>query len=866
MTSLARHGARLLAATLAVTLLPALALAQDAAPTVHPWKTAYAKRLAEERLEHKRARKEREDGLRRLARQMRKHGRSTLRTRGESVRPARPDAFPEMAGEPVALRRTSRPFASQAFTPPSNRLVNDRAGDAADAGQSEQSLAAFGDKMVAAWNDGQGFQTLSDRQGWATSTDGGITWVDHGTVPKPAGVTNFVWTSDPVVTLNEKTGAFYYTGLCDFTNLVGDRSGVAVVKGRFNGNVFTWETPVITNDVDVFTDQIDKEWIVADSVSGRVYLSYTRFPFGLSRIEFQRADSSLAAFSTPQLISLDVATENGWVQGSRPIVDGDGVLYVMYYLIGQGELDFYRVLRSNDGGLSFGAPVTAVSAYTNFGTGAPGFNRDMGVQFASIAVDRSRGVNRGRLYLSWAESIDWLDDVFSIGGSGSKSETEPDDLPGNAVPATVGQTLRGTVSTFGDVDLYALTLTAGQHLIVAADSCQAGPVLTLRLLAGDGNTRLTFTTFNSGVNPTVQNPQGIPSGWLFTAPLSGTYYVRVNSRAGIGSYRLRTGFADRTTERGRDQRDVFVSHSDNGATWSTPVSLSNDPVGLDAFLPELAVTPDGSVYCIWFDFRDATIATDGGESSVYVARSGDGGTTFTTLGAVTDTLSRWSVIPSNIEPNQGDYLALFANGQFVWPCWADARRGDPDVFVARIPLLDIRLARLRLATRRVDLDWRVSPADTLTMRLYRADDGGAFQYRDVVQFDATGALAYSDTTVLGDHAYLYHLGRFTDGIERFTEDVPVFLPSSFGLSLATPFPNPVPGNAFTVDLSLLTDAPAELILHDIAGREVYRQRIALNRGTHRLTLPVSHDLKQGLYVLTLRQGGHNASTRVHLVR
>ena len=866
----ARLGARLLAGALVFSLLPTLVLAQEAAPRPHPWKLALAKRMAEERMEHKEHREQREEGLRRLARELKKGKKSSIHGRGESVRPARPDDILPPAGEPTATPRGTRSFAVEAFTTPANHIVNNRAGDAADAGQSETAIVAVGDKLVAAWNDGQGFQTFGDTQGWATSADGGQTWTDQGNLPHATGVTGFQWTSDPVLTVNEKTGAVYYAGLCDFNDANGSRSGVAIAKGRWTGATFNWEKVSIARGVSAVSDFIDKEWIVADSVSSRVFLTYSRFPTGLSVIEFQSVDSALTTFSSPVRISLNNTEENGFVQASRPIVDGDGTLFVMYYLIGQGEADFYRVARSDNGGVSFTTPVTAESLYTNFGTGAPGFNRPLGIQFAGIAVDRSHGPNRGRLYLSWAESIDWLDDVFSVGFAGDKSEIEGNDTPQNATPMTVGQTARGTVSSITDIDLFSLPLLAGQSVIAAADSMQSGGELSLRLLASDGVTRLAFTSFDATVNSTPQNPQGTPSGWMFTAPADGTYYLRLASRIGTGSYRVRVGLADVGAERGRDQRDVFVAWSDGGTSWSQPVRLSEDAVGFDAFVPELAVAPDGGVYCAWFDYRDAPAATNGGHASVYLARSGDGGATWTTLGAVSDTLSNWSSTPSNIEPNQGDYLALFANASSVWPCWSDARRGNPDVFTSQVALIpngaQVTFQALRLGYRRVSMDWRATPADTLTMRLYRAQDGGAYSQIDVVTFDALGELSYTDTTVVGEHAYSYRLGRFTNGVELFYGQVRLFLPDAFPLAMSAPRPNPVVGNSFTVNLALTGDGPADLLLHDISGREVFRQTVSLGKGPHTLTLPVGSGLKQGLYILTLRQGGHNASTRVHLVR
>src|SRR6185295_15014614 len=114
----------------------------------------------------------------------------------------------------------------------------------------------------------------------STSIDGGRTWVDRGTLPKPPA-TGFTWTSDPVLAVNEKTGAIYFSALCDLIVNSAARSGIAVVKGRWNGDTFNWETPVVARtDVPL---ALDKEWIVADSVSDKVYLSYSNFASGLSR-------------------------------------------------------------------------------------------------------------------------------------------------------------------------------------------------------------------------------------------------------------------------------------------------------------------------------------------------------------------------------------------------------------------------------------------------------------------------------------------------------------------------------------------------------------------------------------------------------
>jgi hypothetical protein len=86
-----------------------------------------------------------------------------------------PDGSTPRASEPTVLRRLPRRFGTTTFTPPTNVMVNNPAGDGPVAGQSETSIAGFGDVMVAAWNDFPA-NGVNDQQGWGYSSDGGVTW------------------------------------------------------------------------------------------------------------------------------------------------------------------------------------------------------------------------------------------------------------------------------------------------------------------------------------------------------------------------------------------------------------------------------------------------------------------------------------------------------------------------------------------------------------------------------------------------------------------------------------------------------------------------------------------------------------------
>jgi hypothetical protein len=674
--------------------------AQTPAAVTSPFKALQRHLLAEEPMHERQERREfREHAreLRRLARRLRTSGKSALHAPGASARPQPWDEDARRAGaQPRSSRGGASPSAARSLVSLGNNVrCNNPAADGAIDGQCETAIARWNNYMVAAWNDGTGFSDGSyQTQGWATSTDGGATWVDQGRFPLPAGNAAWVWSSDPVLAVNPTTGAFYFAALADPS---ASTSAVGVLKGRFTGASFAWGAVSTVRSVPSSTDFLDKEWLAVDPASGKVGVSYTEFLSDLSRIEFQYADSALTSWSVAQQVS--PASENGAVQGSRPIFGPDGTIYVVYYLIGPVDADYYRICHSADGGATFSTPTSAVSMYANWGSGAPGFNRAQGIQFPSIAVDRSGGTHAGRLHLAWNESLNWYDDIAQLGSLGVKTEVEPNDAFGAATPLAVGQTASGYVNASSDIyDWYALTLAAGQGIIVEADAVGLGLTLTMRLYATDGATRLAFTQAAD-----TDIAYGYHPVWLYAAPTAGTYYLRVADYTGSGTYRVATAAATRGSERGRDQRDVFAAYSDDGgATWSTPAQVNSEPAGYDDWLPEIAVTPAGQVGCAWYDWRDASTWTCGGESSIYLAASANGGLTWWEQGPVTNVGTAWTSVATNIVPNEGDYLSLFADAQGYAVAWSDGRNGNPDTYMAAVPpatagVSDLAPRTLRLA-------------------------------------------------------------------------------------------------------------------------------------------------------------------------
>jgi hypothetical protein len=335
--------------------------------------------------------------------------------------------------------------------------------------------------------------------------------------------------------------------------------------------------------------------------------------------------------------------------------------------------DHMRIRKSVNGGASFGSEAEICKLYANFGTGAPGFNRLLGISFPSIAVDRTGGPHRGRVYVTWNESINWGNDP--LGGGGNMNEVEPNSGTGSATPFVPGQRLRGTIGATSDVDFFSFSATQGTNYIFWADSLTSILEYNMRVYCSDGATSLTNTGADSRTQP------GFNQSFIdWTCPATGIYYLRMASLGTTGNYRVDTGVnGPNTGERSRDHRDIFVAHSDDGSVWGPATRANDDPGYFDDWLPEVTVGADGMAYVAWYDWRNA-IANCGGSSNVYVTRSADGGATWEPSQPVTAVATTWSAVASNIAPNQGDYIALRSDGRSMMPSWADGRSGDPDVW------------------------------------------------------------------------------------------------------------------------------------------------------------------------------------------
>jgi hypothetical protein len=189
--------------------------------------------------------------------------------------------------------------------------------------------------------------------------------------------------------------------------------------------------------------------------------------------------------------------------------------------------------------------------------------------------------------------------------------------------------------------------------------------------------------------PTAKNGAGYTiSTVAATTPLQPRptqYRANIYPAAGVDAKgNLYVAWADgRNVGRGND---ILFSRSSNGSSWSAPVTLNTDNTSVDQLMPALAVSKDGAVTVAWLDNRNdaANINYD-----VYMARSTDG-ITFGANQRVTNVSSNPYNDPRTQGSMIGDYFALAASGDAVYPVWADTRNNNEDIFMARIPVGNLR--------------------------------------------------------------------------------------------------------------------------------------------------------------------------------
>ncbi len=297
--------------------------------------------------------------------------------------------------------------------PGGNEQVNQ---DTTTTAQNETSIVVSPTdplNVVGGWNDYNVVNTGQNTViGYGWTTDGGATWqsdrIAFSSLPANQS------TGDPAFTAD--TQGNFYMGILAYN---GTAPGILVSKSVDGGA--TWLEPVSVDSGG------DKEFLTVDPANDHVYLVWENSTINGQTIFFSKSTDLGASFSSRLAISSSGSTGNG----AYPAVGPNGEIYVCWSNFSS------RVYfdRSLDGGATWLSTDVIVdgSIVKPRDPLAGGFRNPM---MPAIAVDRSTGPNRGRIYIVWPDQrfgdpdvvISYSDD---LGDTWSAPRRVNDDILGN---------------------------------------------------------------------------------------------------------------------------------------------------------------------------------------------------------------------------------------------------------------------------------------------------------------------------------------------------------------------------------------------------------------------------------------------------
>lgn len=350
------------------------------------------------------------------------------------------------------------------------------------------------------------------------------------------------------------------------------------------------------------------------------------------------------------LPGLTKATGGRFDRASDPWVafgPGNRAYYAsLLYNVADNSADGIYVSASQDGGLTWGDPVTV-----HLG------GRDFDDKEAMVVDTRSDSPYQGRVYVAWdlvaTNRQPLLLSYSADEGRSYRSAVMVFDL-GFSIGAIPQVGPRGVVHL-----VWLNVLRSSGANMIASRSTDGGDTWSPPVLISDVRV--------AGI-PGARTGEGLPSAAV--DPRNGDLYVT---------------WQDDRFSPGIDQI-VLSKSTDGGQTWSAPKLVSDGPRNAANFTPAVAVSPDGAVGVAYYSFRNDPLRRVLVDE--YLAVSRDGGRRFAKSQRVSSASwdLRWAAFARGFF--LGDYQGLVAGRKMFHPLWvgtlnpsrSEAEELQPDVF------------------------------------------------------------------------------------------------------------------------------------------------------------------------------------------
>jgi hypothetical protein len=243
--------------------------------------------------------------------------------------------------------------------------VNNPALDLSSHTHNNSTIATDGTYIAIGFDDDAGFTG-----GHAMSSDGGQTFAQSA-VPQPAlGID----VGDGVVAFGPN-GTLFYSSL-----VLQETTAVAVASSTDHGMTFS-QPAIVSGTIGGATAFQDAPSICVDegansAFKGNIYVSWATFGKAANSISFTSSTDAGATFQTPVALPAPPKPPKdsvlAFIDGPLPAVGPGGQVYVFYYASYFGTLGSQIfVVKSTDGGKTFGPGVVVASFFTQESVLAP---------------------------------------------------------------------------------------------------------------------------------------------------------------------------------------------------------------------------------------------------------------------------------------------------------------------------------------------------------------------------------------------------------------------------------------------------------------------------------------------------------------